>query len=74
MTFTLTGTVQRAQRISKLESGNSQSDLREVLVAGTIDDKQFEVVLRVSRDASPTLFDPLGNIALAQSVTVEVTV
>jgi hypothetical protein len=71
MSFTLTGTVSRADLFEPQENGGAAS--REVLVEGTVDDKKFEVELRIIRDTSPVLFDPLGQVALGQSVTLEVT-
>ena len=70
MTFTLNGTIIKADTVDTF--GESSVAGRQVVVEGLVDDKLFEVTLRVQRDTSPQ-FDPLGSAGLGDPVTLEVT-
>lgn len=71
--FTLTGNVVKADSIAPFAETTGQSGAREVTVAGNTGGNPFEVTLRIQSDSVPTPFDPLGQVSLAQDITVEVT-
>jgi hypothetical protein len=70
--FSLTGNVVKADSVAPFAETTGQSGAREVTVAGNTGGNPFEVTLRIQNDSSP-VFDPLAQVALAQEVTVEVT-
>lgn len=72
--FSLTGGVVKADVVAPFVETTGQSAAREVVIAGTTSGgNPFEAVLRIQRDDSPVLFDPLASAALNQQITLEVT-